>query len=223
MSTYCDSQGHVSNHFNPERHRRFDALGKKAAYEFWESRGWRGEMFDMEEGVHNWANTDLIFKKGNATIYAEAAVKRSDLWWHVQGGVDVETRKRKYCQFIRPGCSACVVMFEYVELGESGSMVEIGNNMLFIPMECLKAAQDHCGENFKGQGGITSSFRFTMPEHGCHRVRKRCKRGYKQDGEPEDFYRIPLDYCVQFHRANSSEPFRLHKKSTLRINIGETT
>ena len=194
MTTYV-KQGHIHGSFNRSRFNKYDGIGRSNAQAFWEGKQWTIGDYDKEEGSEEvqFDHTDQVATNGKSEVYVEAAVKQSDLFKYIKGGnpdsgVDVETRKLKY---IKDGKKAVVCMSD-----------ETGDQMLVIPMECLAVAQQACGSNFKGQGGVLTSADFKMPEHGCHRVRKRCRRGYEQSGEAEDFYRIPYEYVARYRKIN---------------------
>ena len=119
-------------------------------------------------------------------------------------------------KYRREGERAFVAMCDYHYDGE---VAVAGREMLLIPMECLEAAQNDCGANYKGMGSISSSYDFAMPDHGCHRVRKKCSSGLNQDGSIEDFYRIPYDY-VAHYRKNDEGNYKLVSKPTWRIING---
>jgi len=198
MSTTYIKDGHVHGRFNPTRFGRYDQLGRDLAITFWNQKGWVAETHDRDQNNKLlWQNTDLRVTQNDRFINIEAAVKRDNLWKFVHSGVDVETRKLKY---VKQGERAFVSMGDYLEID---SMVSGGSNMLLIPMDCLVAAQKDCGKEYLGQGSVLSSASFDMPEHGCHRVRKRCKRGFGQTGEAEDFYRIPYEYVAHYKRDSS--------------------
>jgi hypothetical protein len=186
MATY-NKKGHIHGKFDQTRWNTYDGIGRNNAKEFWEQKGWDiGDYDKSEDGDLRYDHTDLRATKGKSELYVEAAVKRSDLWKYAKEGVDIETRKLKY---VKEGNKAVVNMSD-----------ESGDQMMVIPMECLKAAQDSCGDEFKGQGGVLTSDGFEMPDHGCHRVRKRCRKGVGQTGEPEDFYRIPYEYVAHYRK-----------------------
>ena len=191
MTTTYVKNGHIHGRFNSVRFGRYDQLGRDLAIAFWNQKGWQAETHDRGENDELlWQNTDLRMNRNDRFINIEAAVKRDSLWKYVHCGVDIETRKLKY---IKEGERAFVAMSDYME---ANSVVSGGANMLLVPMECLMAAQRDCGKDYLGQGDVLSSQKFNMPEHGCHRVRKRCRRGYGQTGEAEDFYRIPYEYEI---------------------------
>lgn len=194
MATYTKN-GHIHGSFNGNRHDKFDGIGRSNAKSFWEEKGWSIGDYDKEPGSVKikFDHTDQRATKGQSVVFVEAAVKSSYLFKFIRGGnpnngVDVETRKLKY---IKDGDKAVVCMSD-----------EKGGDMLIIPMECLKLAQESCGTEFKGHGDIRTSSDFQMPEHGCHRVRKRCRRGFEQTGEPEDFYRIPYEYVARYRKID---------------------
>lgn len=221
--------GHIHGRFNRNRFTRFDKLGKDNAEHFLSSMGWVVEANDISEASGNviYNNTDqkaTRFIKGESKILLiEAAVKRYDLWkyigestWdhlHFDNGVDVETRKLKY---IRPDTSAFVIMTEYEEKDDG---IVGGNHILMIPMDCLVVAQEDCGDEYKGSRQIPNSKNFLMPVHGCHRVRKCCRKGFGQNGEVEDFYRIPYEYIARFERVG--DKYKKVKASTMQIERGE--
>ena len=194
MATY-NRKGHIHGRFDKGRFDEFDGVGKANTREFFEARGWVVDVHDKNESDDTiFDHTDLKATKGKKTLYIEAAVKRADLWKHIKPGsphtgIDVETRKLKY---IKGGEVA------YVDMSNGKQ----NDERLMIPMDCLKAAQESCGDKYKGQGDILSSEGFEMPEHGCHRVRKRCRKGLNQSGEPEDFYRITYEYAAHYRKVD---------------------
>lgn len=221
--------GHIHGRFNKSRFTKFDQLGKDNTNHFLSSLGWVVETNDISEAsgdvIYN--NTDqkaIRFIRGESlTILIESAVKRYDLWkyigestWdhlHFDNGVDVETRKLKY---IRSGIDSFVIMTEYEETERE---LKSGNHVLMIPMACLLVAQEDCKDEYKGSRSIADSKNFLMPVHGCHRVRKCCRRGFGQNGEAEDFYRIPYEYIARFERIG--DKYKKVKPATMRIEKGE--
>lgn len=213
MSTY-NKNGHIHGTFDRARHTKFEHIGRNASVVFWEQKGWNVIQNDIDDEGDVIKNcTDLIIEKNGKKILMEAATKRGDLFRYIKDGVDVETRKLKYK---REGVQAFVAMCDYMMV--DGVAVE-GNEMLIIPMECLEVAQRDCGENYRGQGRVPSSVEFVMPEHGCHRVRKRCVNGFNQVGRAEDFYRIPYDYIAHY-RKNEDGNYNLISKPNWRIKNG---
>ena len=214
MSTYTKN-GHIHGYFNSERHSKFEHIGRCAVTKFWQSKGWNVCVNDIDqdgEVVKNRA--DLVIELNKKQILMEAATKRSDLFKYIESGVDVETRKLKYR---REGQKAFVAMCDYYL--DENNVAHEGNEMLLIPMECLEYAQKDCGDEYKGQGKVISSTKFNMPDHGCHRVRKQCRNGFKQTGKAEDFYRIPLGY-VAHYRKNEKGNYNLIRKPIWRIENG---
>lgn len=214
MGTTYLKDGHLHGRFNPTRFGRYDQLGRDLAIVFWGQKGWAAETHDRGSNDELlWQNTDLRMTQNGRFLNIEAAVKRADLWRFVHAGVDVETRKLKY---IKDGERAFVAMSDYSDLN---GVVSGGINILLIPMECLVAAQRDCGSNYLGQGDVLSARGFEMPEHGCHRVRKRCKRGLGQTGEAEDFYRIPYEY-VAHYRKDAQGTYRPISLPERKLNNG---
>ena len=184
MSTYT-RKGHIHGNFNRNRFTKYDGVGRSNTAKFWVQQGWEIKDYDKDEGSDDvqFDRTDQIATKGKKTVYVESAIKSPRLWKFAVDGVDVETRKLKY-----------------VKLGEVSYVdmsTDEGDQHMLIPMKCLQMAQDDCGSSFYGQGTISTAD-FEMPEHGCHRVRKRCRQGYEQTGELEDFYRIPYKYVAHY-------------------------
>lgn len=214
MSTYIKN-GHIHGYFNSQRNCKFEHIGRNALIQFWSDKGGSVKVNDKDENGELIKNcADLLVEYKSQTILMEAATKRSDLFKYIESGVDVETRKLKY---YREGQKGFVGMCDYF-LDESGNAI-CGNEMLLIPMECLLYAQKDCGDYYKGQGSVKSSSQFIMPDHGCHRVRKQCRNGYKQTGSVEDFYRIPLGY-VAHYRKNEKDNYNLVRKPIWRIENG---
>ena len=204
MSTY-QKNGHLHGHFNSYRNSIFDKLGREAAIDFWKQFGWEAQVNDRDESdnlLYN--NTDLKVCKQNKFINIEAASKRANLFRFVRDGVDIETRKLK---MTKTGQKSFVCMSDYIK----NPVYKSGTEMLLVPMECLIAAQNDCGDSYKGQRDIESSSNFIMPEHGCHRVRKRCYEGIQQTGHAEDFYRIPYAYVAHYRRNDAGLYEQLHK------------
>lgn len=211
MNTYRGEDGQLHDKYRAGRGQKFDGPGKLAARLFWEQRGWVVSDFDIgSDGVHQWKRTDLLMTKADKVMYIEAEIKAHEIWHHVYQGVDVTSRKKKYCEYISSGCSAWVMMFQGAGRCDEHGKAVVGNNLLFIPMECLQAAEEDCGTEYKGHGKVLTTAGFVMPEHECHRVRKWCYN----EGEwtKNDFYRIPLQYCVQYARASENDPWRLQSR-----------
>jgi hypothetical protein len=212
MATYT-RKGHIHGRFDQGRFDEFDGVGRANSREFWEANGWEVAVNDRDEnGKTVYSNTDLRATKGKKTVYVESAVKSPDLWKWIKGGspdfgVDVETRKLKYTANGEA----------YVDMTNGKQ----NDERLVIPMDCLKAAQKSCGEEFKGHGRHTSSPGFVMPEHGCHRVRKYCRKGLNQTGEAEDFYRIPVEYVARYKKDSSGE-WKCVQKPTKKIFVEMT-
>jgi len=180
--------GHIHGSFSQTRFKKYDGIGRANTSKFWESKGWEIKDYDKDnDDKVQFDRTDQIAFKGQQTVYVESAIKSSKLWKWIKDGVDVETRKLKY---VKLGNKAYVSM-----------STEDGDQFLIIPMKCLKMAQDDCGNDFYGHR-IPSSSGFKMPEHGCHRVRKHCRQGFDQSGEPEDFYRIPYKYVAHYETVD---------------------
>jgi len=206
MSTY-EKNGHIHGSFDVIRHGKFEHVGREAVAMFWKSKDWSVFDNDIDENGEVIKNrADLRIEFNDKVILMEAATKRHDLFRYAKSGVDVETRKLKYR---REGQKAFVAMCDY-HLDDNRNAY-FGNEMLIIPMECLELAQRDCGSEFKGMGSVGSSFRFVMPDHGCHRVRKKCEKGYRQNGMAEDFYRIPYEYIVHY-RKNEEGYYQLISK-----------
>lgn len=213
MSTTYTKNGHIHGHYNPVRGGMFDQLGKDLACSFWEQHGWTSHTHDRNENNELlWQNTDLRMTINGTFLNIEAAVKRDNLWKFIRSGVDVETRKLKY---VKEGERAFVAMADYrMDYGKAVG----GDNMLLIPMECLVAAQRDCGDQYQGMGDIRPSSGFQMPEHGCVRVRKRCRSGYGQTGEAEDFYRVPYEYVAHYRRDASGRYVKIKSPERKLIN-----
>ena len=213
MATYTKN-GQLHGIFDSQRHSKFEHIGRDAVIYFWESKGWKTYTNDIDESGNVVKNrADLKVEMNNRQMLMEAATKRNNLFSYIKSGVDVETRKLKYR---REGERAFVAMCDY---GFDGVNAVAGNEMLLIPMECLEAAQNDCGNNYKGMGSVSSSYNFSMPDHSCHRVRKRCSKGLNQDGSVEDFYRIPYEY-VAHYRKNEDGNYKLISKPIWRIKDG---
>lgn len=211
MPTYTKN-GQLHGIFDKMRHSKFEHVGRNAVKSFWESKGWLVFENDLDESgdvVKNRA--DLRIELNGKHILMEAATKRHNLFSYINSGIDVETRKLKYR---RDGEKAFVAMCDYFY--DHAKNAYAGNEMLLIPMECLEAAQNDCGKEYQGMGTISSSHNFSMPEHGCHRVRKKCAQGLNQDGKAEDFYRIPYGY-VAHYRKNEQGHYQLISKPIWRI------
>ena len=192
MDTYFKN-GHIHGHFNKTRNDNFDEIGKIAAIKFLEQKNYKVNNFDKDKKENIiWNNTDLIATKDGQTFHIEASAKRWDLFKYVKSGVDVETRKLKY---IRENVKSYILMCDYIK--NNNNQFVCGNELLVIPMICLKKAQESCGQEFYGHG-ILSSEKFIEPEHGCIRVRKKCKKGLGQSNTIEDFYRIPYKYIIHY-------------------------
>jgi hypothetical protein len=214
MSTYIKNN-QIHGRFNSERNSKFEHIGRNSNIEFWESKKGIVKINDVNEKGELVTNcSDLIVEFKSKMLLIEAATKRADLFKYIEEGVDVETRKLKYCRKDQKGF---VGMCDYYL--DENNVAHSGNEMLLIPMECLQYAQNSCGNNFKGQGSVKSSIGFTMPEHGCHRVRKQCRNGFRQTGSVEDFYRIPLGY-VAHYRKNEKGNYNLIRKPIWRIENG---
>jgi hypothetical protein len=197
MSTTYIKDSQIHGRYNHVRGELFDNLGKDMASLFWEQFGWMSCFHDRgSDGELLWHHTDLRMIKDTQVINVEAAVKRDGLWKYIESGIDIETRKLKYS---KKGERAFISMGDYHSHVDCVSM---GDNMLLIPMDCLVAAQKHCGDNYKGLGDVPSSEGFIMPLHGCYRIRKRCRGGVSQSGEIEDFYRIPYIYTAHYRKSD---------------------
>jgi len=199
MSTTYTKNGHIHGHFNPGRHEKYDKKGRDYLTDFFKNKLWDVSDYDRDEDGFKYDRPDLVATKEGKKIFAEAAIKSSGLWKYIKpgnpnNGVDVETRKLKY--------------FKVGDRSFVGMSNDEGEQLLLIPMECLAAAQKDCGDQFKGHM-VPSSENFVMPDHGCHRVRKKCRNGYNQTGEPEDFYRIPYEYTHHYRKENGK--YILHK------------
>jgi hypothetical protein len=205
MTTTYQKNGHIHGHYNPVRGGIFDRIGRDAASLFWIQNGYQIKDHDRDEQQRLvWQNTDLRVLKENKFINIEAAAKRANLFRYVRQGVDVETRKFK---MTRPDEKSFVCMCDYINV--SGVKTH-GDEMLIIPMECLVAAQKDCGETYDGQRDVARHSGFSMPDHGCHRVRKRCIQGMMQTGEIEDFYRVPYEYVVHYRKNENGRYVLLH-------------
>lgn len=205
MDTYSKN-GQLHGFFNKTRNYKFEELGRVAAIKFLKQKNYTVDSFDRDEKENIiWNNTDLIARKDNEVLHIEAAAKRWDLFRYVHDGVDVETRKLKY---IRENIKSYILMSSYVELSKNN--FDSGEELLVIPMICLKIAQESCGEEFYGHG-VLSSEKFVEPEHGCMRVRKMCKKGLGQNGTIEDFYRIPYKY-VSHYKLIENDKYKRFKK-----------
>jgi len=205
MSTTYQKSGHIHGHYNSARGSIFDKIGRDAAVNFWTQAGWI--VKDHDRDINDellWKNTDLRIHKENKFINIEAATKRANLFRFVRMGVDVETRKLK---MTRHDEKSFVCMSDYIKLNGNRTY---GDEMLIIPMECLVAAQRDCGETFDGQRDVRKHPEFSMPAHGCHRVRKRCIEGMMQTGEVEDFYRVPYEYVVHYRKDETGRYSLLH-------------
>ena len=189
MAVYSKN-GRLHSHFNQSRADKYDDLGRRHTSDFWQAHNWTVADHDKEiSGQIIFNNCDQIATQdGRKPIYVESAVKSTRLWKWIKDGVDVEDRKLKY---FREGEEVFICMSN-----------DEGDEMLVIPMKGLQMAEDDCDNQWYGHGGVLSSEGFTMPEHGCHRVRKRCRRGYQQTGEIEDFYRIPYKYIRHYKLQN---------------------
>jgi len=214
MSTYTKN-GHIHGSFHISRHGKFERVGRDAVTFFWESKNWSvfdNDINDIGNVVTNC--TDLRIELNGKTILMEAATKRNNLFKFVKEGVDIETRKLKYR---RDGQKAFVAMCDYHL--DTNNNAYSGNQMLIIPMECLEAAQRDCENEYKGHGFISSSKGFLMPQHGCHRVRKKCGKGFGQTGEAEDFYRIPYEYVAHYEKKEKGNYIQISPPKR-RINDG---
>lgn len=205
MTTYIKN-GHIHGNFNKLRNDNFEKIGRIVAIKFLEQKNYKVESFDKDEKENIiWNNTDLIAIKENEKIHVEAATKRSDLFRFVSEGVDIETRKLKY---IRDDVKSYILMCDYIEL--DNKKFDCGNELLIIPMICLKIAQESCGEEFYGHG-VPSSEKFVEPQHGCIRVRKQCRKGFGQNNTIEDFYRIPYKYITHYMKEENDKYKKIRK------------
>ena len=192
MGTYFKN-GHIHGRFNKIRNDSFDEIGKIAATKFLNQKNYKVDVFDKDEKQNIiWNNADLIATKNDETFHIEVSVKRYNLFKYVKDGVDVETRKLKY---FNENVKSYILMCDYIQ--KDNNQFSCGNELLVIPMICLKLAQESCGEEFYGHG-VPSSEKFVEPEHGCIRVRKQCKKGLGQNNTIEDFYRIPYKYINHY-------------------------
>ena len=205
MNTYF-KDGHLHSYFNKTRNDRFEEIGRIAAIKFLEQKKYKVNTFDRDEKENIiWKNTDLIATKDNETLHIEASAKRWDLFRYVKEGVDVETRKLKYLQ---DDIKSYILMCSYIQA--DNNKFSCGDELLVIPMICLKMAQESCGEEFYGHG-VLSSEKFVEPEHGCIRVRKKCKKGLGQSNTIEDFYRIPYKY-ISHYKVTDNDKYEKIKK-----------
>lgn len=196
MAVYSKN-GRLHSRFNKDRASRYDGAGRQHTSDFWKAYNWSVSDHDKEiSGEIIFNNCDQVAtQEGRKPIYVESAIKSTRLWKWIKDGVDVEDRKLKY---FREDEDVFVCMSN-----------DEGNEMLVIPMKGLQLAEDDCN-GYAGHGGILSSDGFVMPEHGCHRVRKRCNKGYQQTGEVEDFYRIPYKY-IRHYKLENGEWKLIHK------------
>lgn len=189
MGTY-EVNGILSAHFNAERDKENDLLGRSFVRKFFEKDS-NYLLFDNDkvDGVRDYSKSDMRLEIGKSIFYLEVAIKTNKHWGFVSQGVDVECRKLKY--FMDSKISSSISMFS-----------DLNNQQLIIDSKYLLAAQKDCGQEYYGQWGrqysVRSSPNFQMPVHGCHRVRKYCE--YKGKWTKEDFYRIPYKYLPRLEK-----------------------
>jgi hypothetical protein len=186
MSTY-NKNGMIMAKFNLSRSDAFDEKGKKLAFKFFSKRGGLPSINDKDDNDnHDYSKTDIkvFFPEKNITIFVEAEVKSERNWEFISSGVDIPIRKIKYA--LKHEKNGLFFMVKNDEL-----------EVLLIPMKLFTMAFNDCGDDYIGQGSVLTSTNFSMPEHGCHRVRKFCntvnRRGI------EDFIRIPLRHVYRYY------------------------
>lgn len=194
MSHYSYKKGHhLHANFSKADHEAYDSLGRSFADDFFSSFGWKVKNFDLsEENKVDYNRPDLMCtRKNSKDILVEVGVKDQKLWKFTSEGIDVEARKLKYVKNFKD-----VFLF----LARSD-----GQEHFIIPMWLLELAQDSCGVEYFGHPGrfrsVKTSENFSMPSHGCCRVRKWCQRG--SSWIEDDFYRIPKKYA--FHYVKKEE------------------
>jgi hypothetical protein len=205
MATY-EKNGSISSHFNKERFETYDSLGRKNATKFFEAKGFTLKTNDKtEENKVLYDRTDLLAIKNkdpNISFHIECSVKSTRLWKYVFDGVDVELRKEKYGKE-----------------GYNCMSNDDGSEILIIPLMYISLAINSCGKEFAGGTNVKNSPGFIMPEHGCHKVRKYCRRGVGQSGELEDFARVPYKYIYHFKKY--SKGYKLYHKPECKLSIKE--
>ena len=173
----------IYGHFSPQRQKEMEAIGRDNAKLYFEQLGAVVSANDVDEnGKLDYNKPDLKAITKKSCIFIEAATKGDDIWKYIYQGVDVEKRKLKYGD-----------MLLFMSKKD-------GTEAVIIPGKCLRLAQDSCGEEYFGQG-VTTSENFVMPEHRCHRVRKRCRQP-NGNYAVEDFYRIPYEYVLHLKKEN---------------------
>lgn len=200
-SSVYTRNGQLHSHFDRQRKDELEAIGRDAGRELFEWYGGTVEDNDVkEDGTLDWQRADLkvTFNDGR-NLLVETATKSDNIWHYTKQGVDVETRKLKYIR--QMGAEKLVVSMTR----------QNGSEILLIPGVCLKAAADDCGDEYLGHGSIANSPNFQMPSHGCHRVRKNCKK--KGGGwEVNDFYRIPYKFVTHIEVLTPGKNYRILKK-----------
>ena len=221
MSVYI-RDGRIRNHFNEERCKVFDPIGKNATKDFCAELSFDCcDDFDVDENnVHDHSKPDLRAKKNDCLYYFEAESKRfENMHRYVRGGgqIDILERKAKYAVRAEGVHNRFVSMCDYQE-SPCRSNKWAGNYMALVPLETLLLAEDHCGKEYLGHR-CRSSEGFVSPEHGCIRLRKPPECGMHQNGKIEDFFRIPYDFLYFYERDELDLPYRLVDAPTRRVRI----
>jgi hypothetical protein len=205
MDGIYERNGQKHSNFNSGRFEKYDQQGRDNLSQFFTYKGGKVKINDRKkDGTTDYTKADMLVEMGGHTWEAEAAVKSDSLWKFIKDGVDIETRKFKYLK--NNNRRAVLVM-------SNSSNTEL----LVIPMECLLAAQNSCGKEYKGhrgrKGNVLNSEGFVMPPHGCHRVRKMCSDSYTGVTE-EDFFRIPYKYVSHYKVIKPGVQYELIQASS---------
>jgi hypothetical protein len=185
MSVYRKNGNRIHAYFDQSRNDQFDLKGKNFVKNIFSKLGFLTIDYDKDaDGNHVWQNTDLLIKSPKGTVYRiEPEIKRERIFGYTKDGVDIPLRKEKYAY--------ASIRTKFFIINENL------REFIIVDDVKIKMAVDACGEEYEGYGSLSNSKNYVLPEHGCRRVRKLCR---KKDSQRhyDDFVRIPLSQAKHY-------------------------